>query len=73
MTPKEHFSSAHPLMQARRVVIKVGSALLVDAGTGNVRREWLDTLAADVAALPALLIVVAGLVPVVAAIRLSRG
>lgn len=53
MTPKEHISSARPLMQARRVVIKVGSALLVDAASGNVRREWLDTLAADVAALRA--------------------
>jgi glutamate 5-kinase len=53
MTPKEHISSAHPLTQARRIVIKVGSALLVDAASGNVRREWLDTLAADVAALRA--------------------
>ena len=53
MTPKEHIPLRHPLSQARRVVIKVGSALLVDAASGNVRRAWLDTLAADVAALRA--------------------
>ena len=35
---------------ARRIVIKVGSALLVD-GNGRVREAWLDGLAADIAAL----------------------
>jgi glutamate 5-kinase len=53
MPPKEHIPSAHPLSQARRIVIKVGSALLADAAAGSVRRTWLDTLAADVAALRA--------------------
>lgn len=53
MTPKEHIPSADPLAQARRVVVKVGSALLVDSATGTVRRAWLDTLAADIAALRA--------------------
>jgi glutamate 5-kinase len=36
-----------------RIVIKVGSSLLVD-GDGNVRRVWLETLVADVAAQIAL-------------------
>ncbi len=37
------------LSDARRVVVKIGSALLVDAATGALRRDWLDGLAADVA------------------------
>ncbi|WP_343712337.1 glutamate 5-kinase [Inquilinus sp.] len=37
------------LAQARRLVIKVGSALLVDPRTGQLRRAWLDALADDVA------------------------
>jgi glutamate 5-kinase len=39
------------LAAARRVVIKVGSALLVEKSTGNVNRDWLEALAEDVAAL----------------------
>ena len=42
-----------PLLSARRVVIKVGSALLVEAATGNVNRTWLATLASDIARLRA--------------------
>jgi glutamate 5-kinase len=42
-----------PLLSARRVVIKVGSALLVEAATGNVNRTWLETLASDIARLRA--------------------
>lgn len=38
---------------ARRVVVKIGSALLVDRDTGALRAGWLATLAADVAALKA--------------------
>ena len=34
---------------ARRIVIKVGSALLVDSAAGSVKRDWLATLAADIA------------------------
>jgi glutamate 5-kinase len=41
------------LVAARRVVVKVGSALLVEASTGNVNRPWLESLADDVAALKA--------------------
>lgn len=32
-----------------RLIVKIGSSLLVDAG-GNVRRAWLETLVADLAA-----------------------
>ena len=39
------------LASARTVVVKVGSALLVDAKTGNLRRDWLKSLCADVIAL----------------------
>ncbi|MBB6093567.1 glutamate 5-kinase [Povalibacter uvarum] len=53
MTKRENRASADPLRQARRVVIKVGSALLVDAATGQLNREWLETLAQDIAALRA--------------------
>ena len=39
------------LLQAHRVVIKVGSALLVE--NGRLRRRWLDALAADIAVMRA--------------------
>ena len=39
--------SAAPLTQARRVVVKVGSALLVDGETGRINRAWLETLVED--------------------------
>ena len=51
MTTREHFSSATPLLQARRIVIKVGSALLVDKDSGQLNHAWLASLAADVAGL----------------------
>jgi glutamate 5-kinase len=35
-------------MSARRLVVKIGSALLVDPA-GRLRRDWLDSLAADLA------------------------
>ncbi|MGX0878945.1 glutamate 5-kinase [Roseovarius sp. MBR-154] len=38
---------------AKRLVIKVGSALLVDRGTGALRADWLASLAEDVARLRA--------------------
>ncbi len=40
------------LAAARRLVVKIGSALLVD-DAGRVRRAWLDALAQDIAALRA--------------------
>ncbi len=37
----------------RRIVVKVGSALLVDAKAGRLKEAWLASLAADIAALHA--------------------
>jgi glutamate 5-kinase len=39
--------SGSPLVQARRIVVKVGSALLVDAETGRINRAWLESLIED--------------------------
>ena len=35
----------------RRIVVKVGSSLLVDSAAGAIKRAWLESLAADIAAL----------------------
>jgi glutamate 5-kinase len=40
-------SSDCPLLTARRVVVKVGSALLVDQETGRLNRSWLESLVED--------------------------
>ena len=45
-------ASLTPLAAARRLVVKIGSALLVDRNTG-LRTGWLHGLALDVAALRA--------------------
>ena len=37
------------LNDARRLVVKIGSALLVDRASGRLRAEWLQALAEDVA------------------------
>ncbi len=50
-TAEGHASTLPKLGQFRRVTIKVGSSLLVDAGKGAVKRSWLATLAEDIAAL----------------------
>jgi glutamate 5-kinase len=39
--------SRSPLSTARRVVVKVGSALLVDQRTGRLNRAWLESLVED--------------------------
>jgi uridylate kinase len=41
-----------PLDRYRRIVIKIGSALLVDRKTG-LKKPWLDGMCADIAALKA--------------------
>ena len=42
----------HPsLAEFSRVVVKVGSSLLVDRARGALKQEWLDALVADIAAL----------------------
>src|ERR1700683_4258296 len=38
---------ATPLALARRVVVKVGSSLLVDGRTGRLNRGWVETLSED--------------------------
>lgn len=40
-------TNAAPLGRARRLVVKVGSALLVGGDSGRVNRAWLETLAED--------------------------
>jgi glutamate 5-kinase len=42
-----------PLIAARRIVVKVGSALLVHPDTGQLRREWLTSLVEDLVRLRA--------------------
>jgi glutamate 5-kinase len=37
------------LASARRLIVKIGSALLVDEPSGNIRRAWLDALVDDLA------------------------
>jgi glutamate 5-kinase len=44
-------SKTPDLKSFRRVVVKVGSSLLVDSKAGALRRDWLDSLTADIAAL----------------------
>ncbi|HUC49383.1 MAG TPA: glutamate 5-kinase [Xanthobacteraceae bacterium] len=41
------------LADFRRIVVKVGSSLLVDAKAGRLRETWLESLVADIAALHA--------------------
>ncbi len=48
MNASERKAAARRLIEARRVVIKVGSALLVDTDKGRLNRAWLETFAADV-------------------------
>ena len=40
-----------PLESARRLVVKIGSSILVDETRGEIRRDWLETLSNDVARL----------------------
>jgi len=40
-------ANSSPLQHARRIVVKVGSALLVDSETGRINRPWLETLIED--------------------------
>jgi glutamate 5-kinase len=51
MTSTDRKFIARHLTEAKRVVIKVGSALLVDADKGRLNRTWLESFAADVARL----------------------
>jgi glutamate 5-kinase len=42
-------ATSQTLASARRLIVKIGSALLVDEASGNIRRAWLEALTADVA------------------------
>jgi glutamate 5-kinase len=42
---------SRPLASAKRLVVKIGSALLVEQEAGTLKRAWLEALAEDVAAL----------------------
>ena len=44
-------SQTPSLKNFRRIVVKVGSSLLVDAAAGGLKRAWLDALATDIAGL----------------------
>jgi glutamate 5-kinase len=50
MTAEDRKLAARRLTDAKRVVVKVGSSLLVDSDKGRLNRAWLESLAADVAA-----------------------
>jgi glutamate 5-kinase len=41
------------LAEVRRLVVKIGSALLVERGTGSLRQAWLRALAEDIARIKA--------------------
>ena len=49
MSQAEFRARARRLRDARRIVVKVGSALLVEAATGRLNRGWLESLADDLA------------------------
>jgi glutamate 5-kinase len=50
----EAITSSLRLSAAQRVVVKIGSALLVDRATGQLRQDWLAALARDVVWLKSL-------------------
>ncbi len=47
MTPQAGFL----LASTKRLVVKIGSSILVDEAKGEIRRDWLDALTRDVAGL----------------------
>ena len=49
MTAADRKATARRLTDAKRIVVKVGSALLVDADKGRLNRAWLESFTADVA------------------------
>ncbi|HEU4531617.1 MAG TPA: glutamate 5-kinase [Steroidobacteraceae bacterium] len=51
MSQAERKETARALADAKRIVVKVGSALLVDQANGRLNRAWLEALAEDVARL----------------------
>jgi glutamate 5-kinase len=51
ITPAGTMSKTPSLKDFRRIVVKVGSSLLVDSSAGSLKHGWLTALAADIAAL----------------------
>jgi glutamate 5-kinase len=49
MSTAAHVTHTERLANARRIVIKIGSALFVDQQTGAMNRPWLEGVCADVA------------------------
>jgi len=52
MSSETHIMSER-LSNARRIIVKIGSSLLVDRETGKVNTAWLESLAEDIARLHA--------------------
>ena len=70
--------NAPALADFRRIVVKVGSSLLVDSQAGRLKESWLASLAADLAALHRdkrdILVVSSGAIALGRAVlKLSRG
>ncbi|MGB8366131.1 MAG: glutamate 5-kinase [Rhizomicrobium sp.] len=40
-----------PFKKSRRIVVKIGSSLLIDKDSGTLRRDWLASVCADIATL----------------------
>jgi len=36
------------IQKSKRIVIKIGSALLIDKNKGGLKNKWLETLALDI-------------------------
>ena len=53
LVPPSAAAVRHEWSAAKRIVVKIGSALLVDRATGRLRATWLNSLCDDVAALKA--------------------
>ena len=51
--PKSHTGARAEWTAAKRIVVKIGSALLVDRVSGRLRATWLNSIADDVAELVA--------------------
>src|SRR6476469_8119248 len=51
MSTKSAVAKSPALADFRRIVVKVGSSLLVDAGAGRVKEAWLAALSDDIARL----------------------
>jgi len=49
MSTAAHATHTERLANARRIVVKIGSALFIDQQTGAMNREWLEGVCADVA------------------------